>query len=166
MHICSRLEGLTGEAQGDICDDMPPPPPGVTVPPVDVKPAQKISPELALSSIVRVVRIARPATKGGAHTGSRTISDDIEPGPVDPWHAVEMVRDLRSERNELRRRDRLGRDEISQLRSVLILVIIIKCVLGVVSEGIKDITGSDRLTGLQCALQYSYKNYKRIFYMF
>lgn len=111
-----RLEGLTGEAQGDVCDDMPPAPPGLTVPPVDVKCAQNISPELALSSIVRVVRIARPATKG-----SRTLSDDIEPGPVNPWHAVEVVRELRSERNELRRRDRLGREEISQLRSVLFL---------------------------------------------
>lgn len=115
LNCMCRLEGITGEPQGDIQDDMPPPPPGVLVPVVEVRPAQDTTPDKALSSIVRVVRIARPNTQGG-NPNRGTVNEDLQPGSVDPSQVVAMVRELRSERNELRRRDRLAREEVSQLR--------------------------------------------------
>lgn len=110
-----RLEGITGEPQGDIHDDMPPPPPGVVVPVVEIRQLQETSPEKALSSIVRVVRIARPNTQGG-NPNRGTVNEELQPGSAHPAEVVAMVRELRSERNELRRRDRLAREEVSQLR--------------------------------------------------
>ncbi|GMH39482.1 hypothetical protein BSKO_07380 [Bryopsis sp. KO-2023] len=115
--LLDRVEGLTGEPQGDIHDDMPPPPPGLVVPTVEVRTGRKIKPEDALSSIVRIVRVGRPAaTTFENESSAANRLGMLDTGPLSPSETVALVRELRSERNELRRKDRVWREEVAQLR--------------------------------------------------
>lgn len=111
---------------GDIEDDVPPIPVGFNTPRMEAsKKAIRCTPEEALKSITRIARLANPIndsrrrscdkendTRNEKH--SKTVG--IESASPAPSEVVMMVRELRSERNELRRRDRLWREENTKLK--------------------------------------------------
>ncbi|EFJ49115.1 kinesin-like protein [Volvox carteri f. nagariensis] len=113
--LLDRLEALTGRAQGDVYDDLPPTPPDLHLPPP--RPpgrsgssgslaAAGTTPSLALRSIARLACVGRAGGGGGAVGGSP--SKSLIPRPneqIPPEEVVVAVRGMRDERDELRRRD-------------------------------------------------------------
>jgi len=124
--VLLSIEGLMGKPMGDIEDDIPPVPVGFHTPRTETsKKVISCTLEEALRSIARIARLANPAqdsrrrscdkeneTRNEKQKKTSVKSTDT----TSPVEVVMTVRELRSERNELRRRDRLWREENTKLK--------------------------------------------------
>lgn len=111
---------------GDIEDDVPPIPVGFHTPRTEAsKKAIRCTPEEALRSITRIARLANPVNdsrrrscdkENDTRNEKHPKATGVEIATPAPSEVVMLVRELRSERNELRRRDRLWREENTKLK--------------------------------------------------
>lgn len=116
-----RLEDITGKPMGDIHDEASLFPSVFQSPKVDGQIVRKdvCTAEQALSSIVRITRLAYPPTDADTSKDAPDSPKHKTKGKrssVDPTEVVMKVRGLRADRDDLRRRERLLKEENTQLK--------------------------------------------------
>ena len=106
---------------GDIFDELPNLPAAFITPRIEaVTKKEGCTVEQAISSISRIARLAYQSSDLEGKSNREDCKDSNQKNGkirgADPAQTVMQVRALRAERDELRRRDRLLKDENAQLR--------------------------------------------------